>query len=318
MAVEARHLNPFLPQIPINRELGLNGVECTGNVFASQIGYGLAAPHPRSNTQAAEFVVPVYGSPAITATVINAVKTPAMKSECVLTDVSISRKRSREAMNSILLKFPGDVQDQNAANQNYSSFNFLGEDISFQIQQQQLEIDRFIVQHNEKVRLEIEDRRKRYCRRIAEALENNIIKTLKAKEDEIDKIGKLNFALEERAKSLCIENQLWRDLAQSNEATANALRSNLSQLLTQLHRSDLIDDARSCCGSNKVVDTATTASNGRGNRVCKSCNREESCVLLLPCRHLCLCTTCGSTLLTCPVCNSTKTASVHVNLSPSS
>ncbi|KAJ1406810.1 hypothetical protein SESBI_24785 [Sesbania bispinosa] len=47
---------------------------------------------------------------------------------------------------------------------------------------------------------------------------------LKAKK-EIEKIGKLNWALEERVKSLCMENQIWRELAQTNEAT------NASELL---------------------------------------------------------------------------------------
>ncbi|CAN1128222.1 Probable BOI-related E3 ubiquitin-protein ligase 3 [Linum perenne] len=53
-----------------------------------------------------------------------------------------------------------------------------------------------------------------------------MMKRLKAKEEEIKKIGKLNWAMEEKVKSLCMENQIWRDLAQTNEATTNALRSN--------------------------------------------------------------------------------------------
>ncbi|KAL2523365.1 WD repeat domain-containing protein [Forsythia ovata] len=36
---------------------------------------------------------------------------------------------------------------------------------------------------------------------------------------------------EERVKSLCVENQIWRDLAQTNEATANTLRCNLKEVL---------------------------------------------------------------------------------------
>lgn len=163
------------------------------------------------------------------------------------------------------------------------------------------------------------------------------MKKLKAKEAEIEKIGKLNWALEEKVKSLCVENQIWRDVAQSNEATANALRFNLEQVLAQVqdeqdlhHRTDngaaaMVDDAQSCCGSN-FEETSTDREHtsnvkdgciGPRNRMCRSCGKEESCVLLLPCRHLCLCTFCGSSLHVCPVCNSPKTASVHVNLSGS-
>lgn len=64
----------------------------------------------------------------------------------------------------------------------------------------------------EKVRMEIEESRKRHSRRVIEAVEVGMIKRLKAKEEEIEKIGKLNWALEERVKSLYIENQIWRDL----------------------------------------------------------------------------------------------------------
>ncbi|KAI3466335.1 hypothetical protein Pfo_022998 [Paulownia fortunei] len=347
MAVEARHLNLFPPQILSNREMVMNGVEGGGNAFSAPMGYGLVTPLSGTTT-ATETMVPLYGS-ATTGTL--PVKTAAMKSESGLTYVPVSRKRSREADNSLLSSIPSVVQNQ-SVNNHCGTFTFLGEDISFQIQQQQLEIDRFMAQHTEKVRMEIEERRKRYSRRIAAAVEESIMKKLKAKEEEIVKIGKLNWALEERVKSLCVENQIWRDLAQTNEATANALRCNLEQVLARVQdeqqqqrqqrqraeEADLMDDAHSCCGSNvEEIDRRTLAesasteardrdctnisdgciapSNSIRNRMCRSCEKEESCVLLLPCRHLCLCTICGSTLHTCPVCNSTKTASVHVNLS---
>lgn len=230
----------------------------------------------------------------------------------------------------------------------------------------------------EKVRIEIEERRKKQARKIMEAIEVGMMKRLRAKEEEIEKIGKLNWALEERLKSLCVENQIWRELAQTNEATANALRTDLEQVLAQVkdertrgaglleddvdNENDdanvagpggaaaLADDAQSCCGENDdvevvggwrtlvtedqrndvrndVVELETTSNvvrcNGNSststsncmNRLCRNCGKEESCVLLLPCRHLCLCTVCGSSLHTCPICKSTKNASVHVNMS---
>ncbi|KAK4491833.1 hypothetical protein RD792_002610 [Penstemon davidsonii] len=316
----------------------MNGVEGNGNVFGSPIGYGVIAPSSGTTT-ATETLVPIYGS-AITET--SPTKTAAMKSDSGLTyAVPISRKRSREVINNPLLlsSFPCVVQNNEyATNRSGSSFTFLGEDISYQIQQQQMEIDRFIAQHTEKVRTEIEERRKRYTRRMAATLEDNIMKKLKAKEEEIEKIVKLNWALEERVKSLCVENQLWKDLAQSNEATANDLRSNLEQLLIeqQRHREPaLVDDAQSSCGSNFEesdrrtltdcsssgarciglhVDNKKKSGSSMLNKMCRSCGKEESCVLVLPCRHLCLCTVCGASLHTCPICNSIKTASVHVNL----
>lgn len=207
--------------------------------------------------------------------------------------------------------------------------------------------------------MEIEEKRKRQARRLIEAIEVGMLKRLKAKEDEIEKIGKLNWALEDRVKSLCIENQIWRELAQTNEATANALRTNLEQVLAQVkddryydddedcaivaHAAGapaaMVDDAESCCGSNddddvegwrtlagcagdgegttsKVICSKSGNKNSNGSRrLCRNCGKGESCVLILPCRHLCLCTVCGSTLHTCPICQSFKNASVHVNMS---
>lgn len=120
----------------------MNGVEDNGNVFSTSMGYGLVAPLS-GRTTATEIVVPMYGS-AITGT--HPAKTVVMKSDSGLTYIPVSRKRSREAINSPLSLSPSAVQNQ-SVNNRCGSFTFLGEDISFQIQQQQLEIDRFIAQH---------------------------------------------------------------------------------------------------------------------------------------------------------------------------
>lgn len=205
----------------------------------------------------------------------------------------------------------------------------------------------YSVKQMEKVRMEVEEKRKRQARKIVEAIEIGMMRMLRSKEEEIEKIGKLNWELEERAKSLCMENQIWRDLAQTNEATANALRSNLEQVLLNQGGGGLedpvttattavADEAESCCGSNdgddgwrKLEDVEEPEEEmmmmrkkmrsgrkmrkmGNDDRRCKNCWKEESCVLLLPCRHLCLCTACASSLHICPICNSTNNASVRV------
>ncbi|CAK9174973.1 unnamed protein product [Ilex paraguariensis] len=354
MAVEARHLSLFPPQLRSNREM-MNILEANGNIYGTPIGFGVP---PLSGTTT-ETLPPMYGS---VITDLVAAKTP-MKSDSGLTNtLPVSRKRSRDTINP-MLSFPNGQNPND--NNRCSAFSFFGEDISLQIQQQQLDIDRFIAQHTEKVRLEIEERRKTYSNRIIAAMAEGMKKRLRAKEEEIEKIGKLNWALEEKVKSLCLENQIWRDLAQTNEATANVLRSNLEQVLAQVEDEQrlrnnggldeaaaLVDDAQSCFGSNfccvdddddddkrmlmqsggerKLLKgktknddcTGTNNCNGKrsnnnnnGNRWCRSCGKEESCVLLLPCRHLCLCSVCGSSVHTCPICKSVKNASLHVKIS---
>ncbi|XP_076903136.1 putative BOI-related E3 ubiquitin-protein ligase 3 [Bidens hawaiensis] len=238
----------------------------------------------------------------------------------------VSRKRSRVSYSMSPLS---DAQNVNRdLTDHCASFMFLGEDISSQIRQQQFEIDQLVARHSEKLRVEIEAKRRRNSRKLISGIDERIIRVLRAKDDEIMKMAKLNFALEERVKSLCIENQIWRELAETNEATANVLRSNLKQVLEQLvnndfqHRSTtnaavaFVDDAESCCESNNECSFAEQDnSNTNVNRLCKSCWKAESCVLLLPCRHLCLCTVCASSVHICPICKSSKNISVHVHMS---
>lgn len=336
MAVEARHqYSTFPPQLLANREIIMNPIEANSNIYNTQIGgiggYGRLPLSGTTTTAEAFLPSVVYGSSVISDSFPHQ-KPLINKSDSTLTynnyennnpPLTPSRKRSRESCSAP------------------TPLSFLGYDMSFQIQEQQFDIDRLISQHMEKVRMEIEERKKRQVRIIMDVIEEGVMKKLKAKEDEIEKIGKLNWALEERVKSLCIENQIWRDLAQSNEATANALRTNLEQVLASAAAQDkegrapapaalgleeeVLDDAESCCGSSwedsgikkinncdhKDVDDGSNNSSGR---LCRNCRKEESCVLLLPCRHLCLCTVCGSSLHTCPVCKSPKTVSVHVNM----
>ncbi|KAL3851577.1 hypothetical protein ACJIZ3_013459 [Penstemon smallii] len=208
----------------------------------------------------------------------------------------------------------------NINNNNFTSFVgvALADDIMPQIQQHQLEIDALISQHSKKIRLEVEEKQKQQARLIAARAmgEGVLMKKLKERDEEIERMGKLNLVLQERVKSLFVENQLWRDLAQSNEATANSLRTNLEQVLL-LHveeEEEEEEDAESCC-QEEILQSK------RYYCCCKRCGERESCVLLLPCRHLCLCNVCGTgshKLQTCPVCNSTMTATLHLNTSSSS
>ncbi|KAL3503727.1 hypothetical protein ACH5RR_038176 [Cinchona calisaya] len=298
------------------------------------MGYGLVSG---TTVDTPVIPTPMYGTTMATADSIP-VKTP-LKSDSGLTysvpiptPAVVSRKRPRDdgAAAGItdhhqLLSFP-------ANNNRSGSVTFLGEDLPFQIHQQQLEIDQLIAQHTVKMRREIEEQRKSYSRKIIRSLEENIAKRLKAKEDEIENIGKLNWALEEKLKSLYVENQIWRELAQNNEATANALRNNLEQVLAQAQvqnqtrriTSDYDDDAESCFGSNSVIEEEEEGCSNDRRLLCRNCGKEEASVLVLPCRHLCLCYGCGTntnitTLHSCPVCLSSNNATLHINLSsPSS
>lgn len=346
MAVEAPHMNLFSPQFLSNREMIDQGNK---NVYGNdaKFGYGMA--------QMENGMFPMYVSSGMMMETIPPAAAAALKADSGLTySLPISRKRSRESssFDPSVLSFPNaQFVDQNQVNNQKGAFTFLGQDISMQIYQQQVEIDRFIANHTEKVRTEIEATRRRNSIRLIAAAEEGINKRLRSKEEEIVKIGKLNSALEEKVKSLSVENQIWQQMAQTNEATANALRRNLQRILTQIQQQQqnqtgwaadktTVDDVQSCCGSNydeehqqppplatrktlnenNDVDSqycrSSSDKNGRKvKRWCRNCGKVESSVLLLPCRHLCICSGCESSINVCPICKSTKNATVHVNMS---
>ncbi|KAA8537134.1 hypothetical protein F0562_029640 [Nyssa sinensis] len=320
MAVEARHMNLFPPQVLISNRDFIKTNEADAQIYDSHMGSAL----PFAGTMP-ETLLPF----------------PVMKADSGLTyNLPAPRKRSRDSFNQL-----------NANLYELSTYP-CEEDVSFLIQQQQLEIDNIVAKHTKKVRLEIEERQKQHARLLVLAIGEGIAEKMKEKDEQIQRMGKFNWVLQERVKSLYLENQLWRDLAQTNEAAANSLRINLEQVLA--HVSDkrvsgggggggVADDAESCCDSSdygkdhkerELEEGRTLAGEGEGvkdkevvggsdeekycgkRRMCRKCGWRESCVLLLPCRHLCLCTICGSTLLhTCPLCNSSMTATIHVNMS---
>ncbi|GAB2286631.1 hypothetical protein Dimus_021025 [Dionaea muscipula] len=339
MAVESTQMNLFP-----NRETASNLIDTCiaydGNQI--EIGIGRMIPTvpcwPKSMVAAAAAAGTLYESQ-----IPSMVNGPFLTNNDSTTVVQVSRKRSRDSGTVVGMQKSSNRRMAMAGGGSYSSS--LAEALSLQIMQQQWEIGSLMASHTEKVKLDMEERRTAQWMRIMAAIEAAVSKELRDKQEEIVKIGKVNYALEEKIKSLCLENQILRELAQTNEATANALKTVLSQA------ANIADDAESCCGSNgdgcgheatvedddddeemirwrKVArrgsceDWEMKSKNGsRGYRresngnICRMCGMMECSVLLLPCRHLCVCTGCGSTIDACPVCYSAISATVLVNFS---
>ncbi|KAG6482109.1 hypothetical protein ZIOFF_058738 [Zingiber officinale] len=92
---------------------------------------------------------------------------------------------------------------------------------SSHVHRQLLDLNRLVVDHVARLRAELVGR----LRRILAAAEEGASKRLRAKEEEVELARKVALALEERLKSLSIENQMWRELARSGEAAVCALQS---------------------------------------------------------------------------------------------
>jgi len=131
----------------IYREL-MNPIEGDANLYNSQMGYGVPLV---SGTTTTETLLPAYNSVIVDSSVSPKTAAPsaAIKSDSGLTfnynsNLSIPRKRSRECMNinPFASSYPSPPTSKSCG-----SFSFLGEDLSLQIYQQQLDIDRLISQH---------------------------------------------------------------------------------------------------------------------------------------------------------------------------
>ncbi|XP_050220904.1 E3 ubiquitin-protein ligase BOI-like [Mercurialis annua] len=146
------------------------------------------------------------------------------------------------------------------------------------------------------------------------AVETGIGRKLLEKEVEIQNINRKNNELVERINQISAQVQSWQYRAKYNESVVNALKSNLKHVMAQ----SAIHGKEGCGDSG--VDTAASYANQNDFNVpevkmqiiCRACKTKEALILLLPCRHLCLCKDCAGFVDACPICQVTKTAGVEV------
>lgn len=150
--------------------------------------------------------------------------------------------------------------------------------------------------------------------------EDKVLEKLREKEAEVENINKRNVELEEQMEQLTAEAGVWQQRARYNENMISALKFNLQQVYAQSR------DSKEGCGDSEVDDTASCC-NGRASDIhilckesndmkqvmtCKVCRVNEVSMLLLPCKHLCLCKDCESKLSFCPLCQSFKFIGMEV------
>ncbi|XP_039011786.1 BOI-related E3 ubiquitin-protein ligase 1-like [Hibiscus syriacus] len=210
----------------------------------------------------------------------------------------------------------------------YSAFlPMVSDDLVTQIKRQRDELDYFLQSQGEELRRTLAEKRQRHYCALLEAAEESAVRSLREKEAEVEKAKRRNVELETRAVQLSLEAQVWQKKARTQEATAASLQAQLQQAIKSgggAAGQDSMrgEEGRKCVGGglesqaedaeSAYVDPERVAASGPS---CKACRTRVAAVVLLPCRHLCLCTACDRLAQTCPICLTVRHSSVEVFLS---
>ncbi|CAL5396116.1 unnamed protein product [Camellia sinensis] len=203
----------------------------------------------------------------------------------------------------------------------------LGDNIRIELDQQKEELNQYIKIQEENLVKGVRDMKQRHVASVLTTIEKGVNLKLREKDVEIDNINQKNIELVERIRQVATEAQNWHYRAKYNESVVNILKNNL-----QLAISQGANQGKEGYGDSEVDDTASyidqsnylviipsgpgkAASSLKDNMICRACKSKGVTILLMPCRHLCLCRDCDGLISVCPICQLVKTASVPVYLS---
>lgn len=213
------------------------------------------------------------------------------------------------------------------------SSSTLADEFHSQYLRQREEIGHTIKIQGERMRQALEENRQRHTRTLLALVEERLLTRVQETDAELKKVRFRNLELEERVKQLSVEAQLWQSLARNNEAMVCSLRSNLEQAVAQSREQIITKEG---CGDSEDDNAAASCVHGEScdhahhhhqqnaitmikenkdlkkQRNCRACESRDACILLLPCRHLCLCKECDAYVSLCHICGHSKNASVQV------
>ncbi|CAN7082865.1 unnamed protein product [Brassica oleracea var. botrytis] len=179
-------------------------------------------------------------------------------------------------------------------------------DVERELQRQDAEIDRFLKIQGDQLRHAVLDKIQRSQYKTVALMEERVVQKLREKDEELEMVNRTNKELEVRIEQLAMEAEAWQQRAKYNENMFAALNCNLERAHGRPR------DSIEGCGDSEVDDTASCFNRRNGKMMCRFCGVREVCMLLLPCKHMCLCKECERNLSSCPLCQSSKFLGMEV------
>ncbi|XP_037445413.1 BOI-related E3 ubiquitin-protein ligase 1-like isoform X2 [Triticum dicoccoides] len=208
-----------------------------------------------------------------------------------------------------------------------------GHDIMTEMEKGNKEIDYYLRSQVEQLSRRVKEMKQRQMVSLVSTLERGVGKKLREKELEVEAMNKKSQELNEQIRQVAIQVQSWQSAALYNESVASTLKTQLMKVVA-----DHANRTREGCGDSVVESGAVPGQKnintvpggffkscllpgvksgvaGSGLAACKWCGAKEAAVLVMPCRHLCLCADCDRVTDACPVCQYPKSGSVEINMS---
>ncbi|KAJ6826182.1 putative BOI-related E3 ubiquitin-protein ligase 3 isoform X1 [Iris pallida] len=198
----------------------------------------------------------------------------------------------------------------------------LGDNLRTEIERQTEEFDQYIRVQEEQFAKGVKEMKQRHITSFLSAVDKGVSRKLREKELEIENMNRKNRDLADRIKHAAAEAQtgstssaqrVCRPRPSEQSQQAWQLRGRLLRQQQLTKEGGLWRERSGRCASSYDPNAGQRQQQQQVPVVgaCRVCLRREVCMLLLPCRHLCMCKECDGLVDACPVCLAVKTASVR-------
>ncbi|KAG9150444.1 hypothetical protein Leryth_010828 [Lithospermum erythrorhizon] len=178
----------------------------------------------------------------------------------------------------------------------------------------------------EQLRLALLEKRQMSFKTLLAKAEGSISRRLREMDVEAEKAFRRNVELEAHAAQLSAASHAWQARAREHEVTMSMLQAQLQQAMLNSSHAIMgiggVERGEGGCGGECEGVAAVEDEESAyidpdrvvelGGTGCKTCGRRVASMVLLPCRHLCLCRECDSVTRCCPVCYCFRNYSVEV------